>query len=137
MGTEHTSERSTDRPATASDADDAVSASDASDATASDADDAVSASDATGSVTAGDAAGSEAEAAGNVPADGGPDGMSERAQWAVVAALVVSGVLAPLYLYVVGPGSFGLGFRDTYLAVPMVPALLLGAIGLWTAVRGR
>jgi hypothetical protein len=64
-------------------------------------------------------------------------GMSERAQWLVVAALFVCGILAPLDLYVVGPGSFGLDFRDTYLAVPMVPAILLGAIGVWTAVRGR
>ncbi|NIB99964.1 hypothetical protein [Halobacterium sp. R2-5] len=64
-------------------------------------------------------------------------GMSERAQWLVVAALVVSGLLAPLYLYVVGPGTFGLSYRDTYLAVPMIPAILLGAIGVWTAVRGR
>ena len=62
--------------------------------------------------------------------------MSSRRQWFVVAALVVSGILAPAYLYFVGPGSFGLGFRDTYLAVPMVPALLMGAVGVWTAVRG-
>jgi hypothetical protein len=87
-------------------------------------------------VTASDAPGSEASA---VDTDAGAQasGMSERAQWLVVAVLFVSGIVAPLYLYVVGPGSFGLGFRDTYLAIPMVPAILLGAVGVWTAVRGR
>ena len=84
-------------------------------------------------VTARDAPGSEA------PADTGSEagGMSDRAQWLVVAVLFVSGIVAPLYLYVVGPGSFGLGFRDTYLAIPMIPAILLGTVGVWTAVRGR
>ena len=61
--------------------------------------------------------------------------MSSRRQWLVVAALVVCGILAPAYLYFVGPGSFGLGFRDTYLAIPMIPAILMGAVGVWTAVR--
>ncbi|MFB6072089.1 MAG: hypothetical protein ABEJ88_03885 [Halobacterium sp.] len=63
--------------------------------------------------------------------------MSDRAQWLVVAVLLVSGVLAPSFLYFVDPTAFGLSFRDTYLAVPMVPAVLLGAVGVWTAVRGR
>lgn len=104
-------------------------------------DDAVTAGDAPGSeaatddaVTASDAPGSEAASADDGAADGG---MSDRAQWLVVAALFLSGVVAPLYLYVVGPGSFGLGFRDTYLAIPMIPAVLLGAVGVWTAVRGE
>ena len=61
--------------------------------------------------------------------------MSKRTQWLVVAVLVVTGLLAPAYVYAVGAGSFGLGFRDTYLAIPMIPALLLGAVGVWTAVR--
>jgi hypothetical protein len=63
-------------------------------------------------------------------------GMSRGKQWFVVATLVVSGILAPAYLYFVGPGSFGLGFRDTYLVIPMIPALLMGAVGVWTALRG-
>jgi hypothetical protein len=33
--------------------------------------------------------------------------------------------------------SLGLSWRDTYLAVPMVPAILLGAVGVWTALRAR
>ncbi|WP_232702763.1 hypothetical protein [Halobacterium wangiae] len=62
--------------------------------------------------------------------------MSKRAQWLVVAVLVLTGLLAPAYVYFVGAGSFGLSFRDTYLAIPMIPAILLGAVGVWTAIRG-
>lgn len=64
------------------------------------------------------------------------EGMSDRVQWLVVAVLVVCGLAVPAYIYWVGPGSFGLGFKDTYLAIPMIPAILLGAVGVWTAVRG-
>jgi len=95
-------------------------------------DDAVTASDAPGSEAAGE--GADANARADAGAHGG---MSDRAQWLVVVVLFFAGVVAPLYLYLVGPGSFGLGFRDTYLAVPMIPALVLGAVGVWTAVRGR
>ena len=65
----------------------------------------------------------------------GSDDMSDRTQWLVVAVLLVSGILAPAFLYFVDPTAFGLNYRDTYLAVPMIPAILLGAIGVWTAVR--
>lgn len=69
-------------------------------------------------------------------ADTAPESdLSTRAQWLLVAVLFVSGIVAPAYIYWVGPGSFGLGFRDTYLAIPMIPALLLGLVGVWTAVR--
>jgi len=65
----------------------------------------------------------------------GTDDMNKRSQWLVVAVLLVSGILAPAFLYFVDPTVFGLTYRDTFLAVPMVPAILLGAIGVWTAVR--
>ena len=66
----------------------------------------------------------------------GTDDMNKRSQWLVVAVLALCGLGAPAYLYWVGPGTFGLGFRDTYLAIPMIPAILLGLVGVWTAVRG-
>jgi hypothetical protein len=70
------------------------------------------------------------------PEDPSPDDdLSPRAQWLLVAVLFVCGIVAPAYIYWVGPGSFGLGFRDTYLAIPMIPAILLGLVGVWTAVR--
>ncbi|WP_232686315.1 hypothetical protein [Halobacterium zhouii] len=84
---------------------------------------------------AGDTAGEAGGATGEPAEPKAETDMSRRRQWLVVAALVVSGILAPAYLYFVGPGSFGLGFRDTYLAIPMIPALLMGAVGVWTAVR--
>jgi hypothetical protein len=66
----------------------------------------------------------------------GADEMNDRTQWLLVAVLAVCGLGAPAYLYWVGPGSFGLGYRDTFLAVQMIPAILMGLVGVWTAVRG-
>ncbi|AAG20031.1 MULTISPECIES: hypothetical protein [Halobacterium] len=66
----------------------------------------------------------------------GTDDMSKRSQWLLVAALAVCGLAAPAFIYWAGAGSFGLGFRDTYLTIPMIPAVLLGVVGVWTAVRG-
>lgn len=61
--------------------------------------------------------------------------------WLVVTVLFFAGVVAPVLLYWAGQTgdlqALGLGFKDTYLAVPMVPAILLGAIGIWTALRHR
>ncbi|WP_248299516.1 hypothetical protein [Halorhabdus amylolytica] len=31
----------------------------------------------------------------------------------------------------------GFSFRDAYLVFPLVPALALGALGIWTALRSR
>lgn len=69
------------------------------------------------------------------------DALSGLAGWAVVGVLVVAGIVAPAILYVAGQTgdlqALGLGFKNTYLAVPMVPALLLGAIGIWSALKDR
>jgi hypothetical protein len=82
-----------------------------------------------------------------VSADTGEDttesggALSGRAGWVVVAVLFLAGIVAPALLYVAGQTgdlqALGLGFKNTYLAVPMVPAILLGAIGIWTALRHR
>jgi len=66
----------------------------------------------------------------------GTDDMSKRSQWLLVAVLALCGLAAPAFIYWAGPGSFGLGFRDTYLTIPMIPAVLLGLVGVWTAIRG-
>ena len=67
--------------------------------------------------------------------------LSGRTGWLVVAVLFVSAIVAPLLLYWAGQTgdlqALGLGFKDTYLAIPMLPAILLGAIGIWTALRYR
>ena len=62
--------------------------------------------------------------------------------WVLVGVLVVSFLVVPWAL-IMAPAardiisSLGLSWRDTYLAVPMVPAILLGAVGVWTALRAR
>jgi len=57
--------------------------------------------------------------------------------WLVVAMVVVpwSLVFLPEFQGVVE--SIGLGLRDAYLVLPMVPALGLGALAVWAAVRSR
>lgn len=34
-------------------------------------------------------------------------------------------------------GSLGLSLRDAYLTLPLVPALLLGAVAVWSALASR
>ena len=67
--------------------------------------------------------------------------LSGLAGWLVVAVLILSGIVAPLLLYWAGQTgdlqALGLGFKNTYLAIPMLPAILLGAIGIWTALKHR
>lgn len=55
--------------------------------------------------------------------------------WMVVAFALVPGYLfffprAPDVL-----SLFGLGFRDTYLVFPLVPAILLGLLAVWATTR--
>lgn len=62
--------------------------------------------------------------------------------WTLVAAIVVSFLVAPGLLYFLpaasqGVGMLGLDWRTTYLVLPLVPALLLGTIAVWSAVRSR
>lgn len=59
--------------------------------------------------------------------------------WLLVAALLVAFVVVPaIILYIPYSGDviaqFGLTYRDAYLVLPLVPALGLGAIAVWTAV---
>jgi hypothetical protein len=49
-----------------------------------------------------------------------------------VAFLVVPGVI---YAYPYVPSSIGLSFWDTYLVLPMIPALVLGALAVWATTR--
>ncbi|GGL51957.1 hypothetical protein [Halocalculus aciditolerans] len=68
----------------------------------------------------------------------GSTAMSDRTQWLVVAALVLATLLVPALVYLrAGGGIAVLGFPyiDTLVALPMIPALVLAAIGVWSAVR--
>ena len=62
--------------------------------------------------------------------------------WALVAAVVVSFLVIPGAIVALPAArglvaALGLGLRDTYLVLPLVPAFLLGALAVWSAVRSR
>jgi hypothetical protein len=62
--------------------------------------------------------------------------------WLLVAAVVVAFLVVPGALYLLptiqgAVADLGLGLRHTYLVLPLVPAFLLGAIAVWSAVRSR
>ncbi|WEL17326.1 MULTISPECIES: hypothetical protein [unclassified Halorhabdus] len=67
---------------------------------------------------------------------------SAREGWLIVVALAIALVVIPWSLIVL-PSAQGvveaLGFtlRDAYLVVPLVPAIGLGLVGVWTALRSR
>ncbi|WP_255149030.1 hypothetical protein [Halorarius halobius] len=60
--------------------------------------------------------------------------------WILVGWILVAFVVVPAYLFFFPRASetlelFGLGFRDTYLFVPLLPALVLGALAVWATTR--
>jgi len=60
--------------------------------------------------------------------------------WVLVAWLLVALVVVPaLLFYLPQAGAFtkslGLGFRDAFLVLPLVPALVLGALAVWATTR--
>ena len=61
------------------------------------------------------------------------DGLGRRG-WVLVGIIVVSTLVVPgiIYLRPATPGAAGLPFLASMLALPMVPALLLGAAALWS-----
>lgn len=62
--------------------------------------------------------------------------------WLLVGALAVCLLVIPgviLFLPAAEPflESLGLSMRDAYLALPMVPAVILGALAVWSALASR
>ena len=57
--------------------------------------------------------------------------------WTLVAAIVVSFLVIPgvIYLYPHVGSALGLTFWDTYLALPMIPAIVLGVLAVWATTR--
>jgi hypothetical protein len=60
--------------------------------------------------------------------------------WVLVGMLFVAFVVVPVLLYFVPraqwlAGSLGLGYRDAFLVLPLVPALALGALAVWATTR--
>ncbi|RAW46883.1 hypothetical protein DQW50_00355 [Halorubrum sp. 48-1-W] len=83
-----------------------------------------------------------AEIAGGTAGDAEPtagdaeptaDGFGRKG-WALTAVLFVCVLVIPgiIYAYPYAAGAFGLTFFATYLALPLVPAVLLGLVAVWS-----
>lgn len=63
--------------------------------------------------------------------------------WVLVGVLILSFVVIPWTLIYLPAAResllepLGLTLRDAYLALPMVPAILLAVVAVWAAVRSR
>lgn len=73
-------------------------------------------------------------------ADAGPE--FDWRGWLLVAVVAVSFLVVPGAILVLPQargfvGTLGLGLRDAYLVLPLVPAFLLGAVAVWSALRSR
>ncbi|MFC4357507.1 hypothetical protein ACFO0N_06025 [Halobium salinum] len=71
--------------------------------------------------------------------EGAEPGGFGRAGWLLVVAVVLSTLVVPglIYLFPAAPASLGLPFLATYLALPMVPAVLLGLVAVWTMTGAK
>jgi len=62
--------------------------------------------------------------------------------WVLVGGLIVAMVVVPWTLVFLPEmqgfvESLGLGLRDAYLVLPMIPAVGLGILAVWAAVASR
>ena len=94
-----------------------------------------------GAVGAADPAASEPNAGEPETDEPTADGFGRRG-WALTAVLFTCVLVIPgvIYLYPYAAGWFGLPFFATYLALPLVPAVLLGLVAVWSmtaATRDR
>jgi hypothetical protein len=82
-----------------------------------------------GADSRGDGPGDRTTSAGEPTADG-----FGREGWALTAALFTCVLVIPgiIYVYPYAAGAFGLTFFATYLALPLVPAVLLGLVAVWS-----
>lgn len=53
-----------------------------------------------------------------------------RGGWILVAAIILAFIVSPLLIYLHPPY---LPFKFAYLILPMIPALALGALSVWSA----
>ncbi|GAB3417789.1 hypothetical protein GCM10027435_16910 [Haloparvum alkalitolerans] len=79
-------------------------------------------------------AGRDAGVAAPTATDGPEADGFGRAGWVLTATLLVCVLVIPgiIYVYPYVLGSFGLTFFGTYLALPLVPAVLLGLVAVWS-----
>jgi hypothetical protein len=75
---------------------------------------------------------------GDEPADGrGTDveGLG-RQGWVLVVAVLLAVLIVPLMVYL-RPGVGGRHYRTAMLVLPMLPAVLLGLVAVWSMRVGR
>jgi len=65
-----------------------------------------------------------------------------REGWVLVGMILLGFLVVPIAILVLPAAqgvvrSLGLTLRAAYLALPLVPAFLLGAIAVWSALRSR
>jgi hypothetical protein len=86
------------------------------------------------------------EAAGAEPGDPGSDAsVADQLGWrgwVLVAAILVSFLAVPWTIVLLPEAqgflaSFGLGLRDAYLVLPLLPAIALASLAVWAALGSR
>jgi len=73
---------------------------------------------------------------GVTPASSAADGepaLGGAAQWGLVAVVLACLVGAPVAMFLWPPTM--VPYRDAYLGLSLVPGLVLGLVGAWTATR--
>ena len=79
---------------------------------------------------------------GEPPRQAEPGDEFGREGWVLVGMILVGFLVVPIALLVLPAAqgvvrSLGLTLRAAYLVLPLVPAFLLGAIAVWSALRSR
>jgi hypothetical protein len=87
----------------------------------------------------GDADPADREAAAQAPPRGEDREFGLRG-WVLVGMLFVALVVVPVLLYFVPraqwlAASIGLGYRDAFLVLPLVPAVVLALLAVWATTR--
>lgn len=88
-----------------------------------------------------DAASSDADVSADAAVSEAPGEFGARG-WGLVAIVILATLVIPgiIYLYPAAPANAGIPFLAAMLALPMVPAVLLGLAAVWSmtaATSGR
>lgn len=79
---------------------------------------------------------------GEPPQQADPSDEFGREGWILVGMILLGFLVVPIAILVLPAAqgvvrSLGLTLRAAYLTLPLVPAFLLGAIAVWSALRSR
>lgn len=79
---------------------------------------------------------------GEPPRQAEPEDTFGREGWVLVGMILVGFLVVPIAILLLPAAqgvvrSLGLTLRAAYLTLPLVPAFLLGAVAVWSALRSR